>query len=318
PMGKGPHVHSACPRSRVARIVSCRYGRTAVDRRIVTASPVSGPRWSPSQPETRATVLEYAAATHVGQVRSVNEDTFLVGPPVFVVADGMGGYARGDVASTLVVEAFEALVGRSDLAVADLTGCIDTARAAISALDEGDGPPGSTVVAAAYVVESGHGYWLIAHEGDSRAYVWRKGSLQQITRDHSVVQELIDAGELNAEQARSHHERHVITRAVGALPDSLPEFSLVPVEPDTRLLLCSDGLTGELSETSIALLLEAASGAQEAVDSLVRAGVDAGGHDNVTALVVEVVRMADDATVDTLGSPDDFRSDTLPSARRRA
>lgn len=284
----------------------------------MTATPVSGRRWSPSDPATGSTVLEYSAASHVGLVRAVNEDAYAAGPPVFVVADGMGGYERGDVASALVIDAFEPLVGRVEVVPSDLSGCIERARAAIQDLDEGSGAPGSTVIVAAYVVQSGHGYWLIAHEGDSRAYAWRAGNLQQITRDHSVVQEMIDAGEIDREQARVHRERHVITRAVGALTDSRPEFSLVPVEPGARLLLCTDGLTGELSEASISRILGHAQGSGEAVEQLVRAAVDAGGHDNVTALVVDVIAIGDSIVEDTLGSGDNVISDTVRTIRRRS
>ena len=284
----------------------------------MTAVPASGRRWSPAHPETTSTVLEYSAATHVGLVRAVNEDSYMVGPPVFVVADGMGGYSRGDVASTMVVDAFQPLVGQPKVMPSDLENCIQHAREEIGGLDEDGGTPGSTVIVAAYVVESGHGYWLIAHEGDSRAYVWRDGELRQITRDHSVVQEMIDAGEISSEQARTHHERHVITRAVGALEDSRPDFSLVPIEPGTRLLLCTDGLTGELSERSIARILGGADGAQDAVDRLVQAGVDAGGHDNVTALVVDVVTMGNAVVEDTLGSLEGIRTDTVRTPRRPA
>lgn len=284
----------------------------------MTASPVSGRRWSPSDPATSTTVLEYSAASHVGLVRSVNEDAFMAGPPVFVVADGMGGYARGDVASTLVVAAFEPLVGCVEVVPADLDACIERSRAEIRRLAVDDATPGSTVIVAAYVVQSDHGYWLIAHEGDSRAYIWRAGALQQVTRDHSVVQELLDAGEIDAEQARVHRERHVITRAVGALDDSRPDFSLVPVEPGGRLLLCTDGLTGELSEASISRILGDARGSAEAVEQLVRAAVDAGGHDNVTALVVDVLEMDTGVYEDTLGSGEEARADTVRISRRRS
>lgn len=282
----------------------------------MTTSPVSGRRWSPADPETSSTVLEYAASTHVGLVRSVNEDAFMAGPPVFVVADGMGGYARGDVASNLVVEAFQPLVGSAAVVPADLDACIERSRTAIRLLASEDSSPGSTVIAAAYVVQSGHDYWLIAHEGDSRAYVWRAGQLQQITRDHSVVQELLDAGEIDVEQARVHRERHVITRAVGALVDSHPDFSLIPVEPGARLLLCTDGLTGELSENSISRILGEARGATAAAEQLVRAAVDAGGHDNVTALVVDVLAMREEVYEDTLGSGEEARADTVRTTRR--
>lgn len=283
----------------------------------MTAPAVSGERWSPSDTRTDATVLEYSAASHVGLVRSVNEDSFLAGPPVFVVADGMGGHDRGDVAAALVVESFAPLVGSVTVEPTDLDRCIERSRQEILRLASGDESPGSTVIVAAYVVQSGHGYWLLAHEGDSRAYLWRAGSLESVTRDHSIVQELVDAGEISDEEARTHPERHVITRAIGALADSKPEFSLVPVEPGARLLLCSDGLTGELSEASIGRILGETRGSAQAVQQLLRAAVDAGGHDNVTALVVDVVSVGEGVRVDTLGS-DAPREDTVRIARRKS
>lgn len=239
----------------------------------------------------------------------------MAGPPVFVVADGMGGYSRGDVASTMVVEAFEPLVGHLEVAVADLDAAIARSRAEIARLGATADAPGSTVIVAAYVTQSGHGYWLIAHEGDSRAYTWTKGRLDQVTRDHSIVQELVDAGEIAPHEANSHPHRHVITRAVAARIDTEPEFTLVPAESGSRLLLCTDGLTSELSSESIAVLLGQAATSRDAVDVLLRSAVDAGGHDNVTALVVDVLAAASEVREDTL-HPDAVREDTIRITRR--
>ena len=275
---------------------------------------VQGARWSaPEAPvgSVGSAVLEYSAATHVGLVRSVNEDSFLAGPPVFVVADGMGGHDRGDLASTIVVEAFEPLRGRVAVVASDLDACIEGAREEIRRLADDSTAPGSTVIVAAYVLQSDHGYWLTAHEGDSRAYVWRHGLLEQITRDHSLVQELVDAGEIEPVDARFHPDRNVITRALGGYADSSPEFCLEPVEPGTRLLLCTDGLTGELSEASIAQILDESPGSEEAVERLVRAAVDAGGHDNITVVVVDVLAAEHEVEADTLDTEAAVREDTL-------
>ncbi|QYJ05604.1 protein phosphatase 2C domain-containing protein [Nocardioides panacisoli] len=284
----------------------------------MTADELSDVRWSPPATGT-TTQLQYSADTHVGQVRAVNEDSFLAGPPVFVVADGMGGYERGDIASAIVVEEFEALVGRDHVAPTDLENCIANARVRIRSLATERVSPGSTVLAAAYVEQSGRGYWAIAHEGDSRAYQWRRGTLVRITTDHSIVQEMVDDGEITEEEARVHPERHVITRALGGTGGTGPEFSLVPVEAGARLLLCSDGLTGELSEHSISQVLGDEPGSAAAVDLLVRRAVEAGGHDNVTVVIVDVVSVGDRAVVeDTLDSlsPVAVAEDTIPSGRR--
>ncbi len=234
--------------------------------------------------------LVYAAGSHPGRVREVNEDSSLVAPPVFLVADGMGGYARGDVASRMVAQSFEPLAGLGEVQPGDVEAAIGAAQRKVAALAaEFTSAPGSTLVAAAYVLEDGRGYWLLANIGDSRAYSFADGVLEQISKDHSVIQELIDAGQLTREEALGHPERHVITRAIGALTASEADFSLVPAEPGSRLLLCSDGLTSEISDTAILHILSEQMPPDRTVHTLIDASVSAGGHDNVTVVVVDVV-----------------------------
>lgn len=236
-----------------------------------------------------ATRLVHAAGTHPGRVRQVNEDSSLVAPPVFLVADGMGGYARGDVASRMVVESFESLASLREVQPADVEAAISTAQSRVASLAaEFSSAPGSTLVTAAYVLEDGRGYWLLANIGDSRAYTYAGGRLEQISKDHSVVQELIDAGQLTRDEAIGHPERHVVTRAIGALTSSQADFALIPAEPGSRLLLCSDGLTSELSDTAILHILTEGMAPDRTVLTLVDAAVAAGGHDNVTVVVVDV------------------------------
>lgn len=255
-----------------------------------------------SSPES-ATGLVYAAGSHPGRVRTVNEDSSLVAPPVFLVADGMGGYARGDVASRLVAESFEPLAALSTVQPGDVEAAIAAAQRRVAALaSEFTSAPGSTLVAAAYVLEDGRGYWLLANIGDSRVYSWTDGVLEQISKDHSVIQELIDAGQLSRDEALAHPERHVVTRAIGALTDSEADFSLVPAVPGSRLLLCSDGLHSELSDTAILHILSEGTSPDRTVATLVDAAVAAGGHDNVTVVVVDVVGVAP-AEENTLPSP---------------
>jgi len=275
---------------------------------VETLVDVTTARWSPSDPATAATVLACAGGSHVGMVRSVNEDSMLVGPPVFVIADGMGGHARGDVASALVIEAFQPLGGGDSTTPADVERALARSRVMVAAIDaEGQAEPGATMVSASYVVESGRGYWLIAHVGDSRAYSWSAGVLEQITRDHSVVQELIDAGQISSEQAATHPDRHVITRAIGPAGNAQADYSLVPLESRQRLLLCSDGLTSELSDRAISAILGNAGSPEETVGSLIEAAVNMGGRDNVTVIVVDVI---------DVGSPEADREDTVPTQRR--
>jgi len=265
-----------------------------------------------------ATRLVHAAGTHPGRVREVNEDALLVAPPVFLVADGMGGYARGDVASRLVVESFESLAALGAVQPGDVEAAIDTAQARVAALAaEFSSAPGSTLVTAAYVLEDDRGYWLLANIGDSRAYYFADGRLEQISKDHSVVQELIDAGHLTREEAIGHPERHVVTRAIGALTPSEADFSLVPAEPGSRLLLCSDGLTSELSDTAILHILAEGSDADRTVHTLVDAAVAAGGHDNVTVVLVDVCRPPAEPAGSSAPAFAPAVEDTAPAAGRR-
>lgn len=283
----------------------------------MTAQPARQTEWSPTAPATVSPRIVCSGTTHVGRVRTVNEDAYLIAPPVFVVADGMGGYERGDVAAAILVEEFDTLAGRATVTAEDIAACVERARTRIRTLVEAGVAPGSTLVAAAYSEQAGRGYWIVAHEGDSRAYVWRGGVLTRVTTDHSVVQEMVDAGRLSDQEARVHPERNVITRALGGFSDSRPDFSLVPVEDGARLLLCSDGLTDELTDPTIARVLADEPSPAAAVDLLVRRAVEAGGRDNVTAVLVDVTSRAGEAVVeDTLGSATELVEDTLPGTRR--
>lgn len=263
-----------------------------------------------------------AGSSHAGRVRDHNEDAMLVGPPVFVVADGMGGHAAGDVASGLVIEAFSPLCGVDAITVGDIERALATCRRSIAGLAaDADTAPGSTVVVAALVFEGPTAYWLIGNVGDSRAYLLGSHGLERVSHDHSVVQELLDAGRIDEVEARRHPERHVITRAIGAVDHSPPEYALVPVVAGTRLLLCSDGLTDELDDEQIREIVADGGSVRAAVARLIAAAVDAGGHDNVTAVLIDVVGDRS-ATVsdDTLSQPFtlDLMVDTLPGARRRS
>lgn len=239
-------------------------------------------------PDGRAR-LTHASATHPGAVRSVNEDAVLTAPPIFAVADGMGGHARGDRASRLVVEALAPLAAQA-VTADDIERAIRAAQTGVEQLAaEFTSAPGSTLVAAAHVLEDGRGYWLLANLGDSRAYVFAEGTLNQVSTDHSVIQELIDAGRLTPDEALVHPERHVITRAITGLARYQADFALVPAAPGSRLLLCSDGLTTELSDVAISHILGDPAPPEVAVLRLVDAAVAAGGHDNVSVVLVDVL-----------------------------
>jgi protein phosphatase len=229
--------------------------------------------------------LAWGTATDCGRVRRANEDAHLAEPPVFLVSDGMGGRAAGDVASAIVVDEFRGRVGAGTVEPDWVTGCISRAGTRIRRLSGG----GATVVGAALVEHSGEPYWLAFNVGDSRMYRCADGVLQQVSVDHSLVQELVDAGELAPELARTHPRRNVITRAVGVSAQVQPDCWLLPGLEGDRLLLCSDGVTGELTDEQLAALLAQHLDAQSAAAALVAAAVQAGGRDNATAVVIDVL-----------------------------
>jgi serine/threonine protein phosphatase PrpC len=244
--------------------------------------------------------VHYGVATDVGRVREVNEDACLAEPPVFVVADGMGGHHGGDVASSIVVEEFAHLAGRrlgprdgASAVAATLEACQRRIHE-YAEREHGSSPrewyAGTTAVVGLLVEdEDGAAHWLLANLGDSRAYVVHHGVLGQVTVDHSLVQELVDAGQITPEQAEVHPERHVVTRALGG-PD-LPEADFFRLPPGSaeRLLLCSDGVSGMLGHEDLARLVSSADDPADAARDVVAAAVDAGGIDNATAVVVDLV-----------------------------
>ncbi|MGG7566945.1 PP2C family protein-serine/threonine phosphatase [Rhodovulum sp. DZ06] len=227
--------------------------------------------------------------TDQGPVRDHNEDALALNPAaqMWAVADGMGGHSRGDYASAALKTAVEeapALPSPRDQ-LQDLIARVGAvnARLRAEAAADGTGAIGSTLVA---LLSAGpHG--LFAWIGDSRGYLMRAGRMSQVTRDHSVVQALVDSGQLDADKAESHPHAHVLTRAVGAADTAEFDFQQVELQRGDRALLCSDGLTRTLPESRIAGLLAGADDPQAAADALVRAALEATAQDNVTALVVE-------------------------------
>ncbi|UYG15618.1 protein phosphatase 2C domain-containing protein [Brachybacterium huguangmaarense] len=264
-------------------------------------------------------------ATDVGHVRDHNEDSVLVAPPVFMVADGMGGHDAGEVASAIAVEEFGDLAGSEDLRIEDLGAALREAERRIHEIGTG-GPlsAGTTVALAATMLIDGAGYWVVLNLGDSRVYRLSGDVFEQVSVDHSVVQELVDAGELTAAEAKVHPYRHMITRALGAGPQSDPDYWLIPAEAGDRLLVCSDGLSGELDDETIERVLRRTAGVQEACDVLVELALAAGGHDNVTVVIVEAIEVPGaEGDGDTGPAPrapervDDAGEDTVPRRLRR-
>lgn len=243
-----------------------------------------------------------AGRTDVGVIRSGNEDSYLMVPDrgIFVVADGMGGHAAGEVASEMAVSfvarELDSLRGLNDKQVAErMQSAIRAANGAIfqRTLTEHDKRGMGTTVTALALFES---RFLIGQVGDSRAYLLRDNKLNQLTKDHSYVQEQVDAGYLTPEQARTHPYSNVITRCVGANSDVMPDMYGGTVRPKDLFLLASDGLTGMLEDYQLAELLSPERMPQDEVDSLIAEANRHGGLDNITAIIVRVDSV--DAPVD--------------------
>jgi PPM family protein phosphatase len=242
--------------------------------------------------------LSAGAATDVGLVREVNEDSYLCEPPVFVVADGMGGHDGGDIASRIVVEEFATLAAAGYDATRGVEVVSEVLERCQRRLDaygdthrgsDGGRWRGGTTAVVAVLVEDDGPCWLLTNLGDSRIYAVIAGELTRVSVDHSLVQELIDAGELTETEAAVHPERHVVTRALGGPDEVEPDFFVVPVADAGRVLLCSDGITGMVDDPDIARLLGEHADPLDAAEQLVAAAVSAGGIDNATAVVVDVV-----------------------------
>lgn len=230
--------------------------------------------------------LRWAARTEVGHVREHNEDSYLLQAPLFAVADGMGGHEAGEVASSIAVTTLAQEAPKHADAAA-LGAAIEKANLQlIAAAQEGKGRLGmGTTCTAAYIE---HNKLALAHVGDSRAYLFHKGTLTRVTHDHSFVEELVESGEISADEARNHPNRSIITRALGSDKDMYADHFELMVEEGDRILLCSDGLSGMLTDHEIEEIMITSPGPDECVFSLVEAALRAGGLDNVTALVIEI------------------------------
>ncbi|MDE3205417.1 MAG: Stp1/IreP family PP2C-type Ser/Thr phosphatase [Acidobacteriota bacterium] len=242
--------------------------------------------------------LRAGAATHVGQVRTNNQDSHLTADPLYAVADGMGGAAAGEVASALAIEALSNGFHRSGEPTADLL--IQAAQAANRAVwDEAAANPemrgmGTTLVAIALV----DGPELaIINIGDSRLYVLHDHELRQITFDHNLVAEMVAEGRITPAEAEVHPRRNIMTRALGVEPEVAIDLFVEEPVPGDRYLLCSDGLPREVHDGLITSLLERFSDPAEAARELVDEANRRGGGDNITVVVVDIVDQGDDATL---------------------
>jgi len=234
--------------------------------------------------------IAWAAVTDVGRRRAANEDSFIAAPPVFAIADGMGGHLAGDLASAAVVTRL-AEVRTSDFIDPDsVEMALEKATADIDIISDGSElGVGTTVTGAVLTLVDGDPYFAIFNIGDSRVYRYERNELAQVTVDHSLVQQLVDSGVISQAQAHNHPDGNVITRAVGFQSQPTPDLWLLPLRAGLRLLVCSDGLTGEIDDERIRLHFAAGLSANETASALVDAALAEGGRDNVTVLVVDVI-----------------------------
>ena len=243
------------------------------------------------------TVLRAGSATHVGRRRTVNQDMVLVADPLFAVADGMGGYAGGEVASSTAMGAMRDTFWTRPTSEGLEAALLD-ANAAVQAASKASPDlrnMGTTMVAVALVHEDGDDLFAVASIGDSRVYLFRGGELSRLTEDHSVAEELLRSGQISAAEAAVHPQRHMLTRVLGPGGDTTPDFQkLVPYAGD-RLLLCSDGLYNEVSEREMATVLATVGNADAAASRLVELANDHGGGDNISVVVVDVLHDDDRA-----------------------
>ncbi len=237
-------------------------------------------------PQGAVSYRSFGSRTDVGLVREHNEDSLLVAPPLFVVCDGMGGHEAGEVASEMAIRTME---NQAD-SIKDAQGMIAAVEAAnlnvIKAPRQGIGREGmgTTMTAAKVTGER----VMIAQVGDSRAYLLHNGRIQQLTRDHSLMADLIESGQITEAEARFHPNRSVITRAIGSDPYMKPDIYELNLASGDRLLLCSDGLNAMLDDYQIEDILRDVPDPQTCADMLVGAARNAGGYDNITTIVIDI------------------------------
>jgi protein phosphatase len=269
-------------------------------------------------------ITDQAYATDTGRQRSANEDSVFVRAPLFVIADGMGGARAGEVASKTVVDAFERPLPEAPPERV-LKETIEGANRTVYSLARKDpnlSGMGTTTTAA--ILDEDSGEVAIGHVGDSRAYRLRRGKLERLTRDHSLVEEMRRKGQLTEAQAEDHPQRSIITRSVGPEPEVEVDLQTVPAQAGDIFLLCSDGLTTMLDDEHVERLLARATSMPNAVRALVDEANRAGGRDNISVIAFKVVDAAE-PTLDSgaegatlIGSSAEEAGLTATEVRRRA
>lgn len=270
------------------------------------------------------TQLQSGAATDVGRVRQINEDRYLADEQLFAVADGVGGHQAGEVASQTSVETLLRTFTDGEHTTEGLIVAAEAANQAVWQLAQGSREKrgmGTTLTALALVQENGEEQLALINVGDSRAYLLQQGELMQLTEDHSLVEELVRDGKLTPAEAQVHPQRSIITRALGMEPVvRVDSWEITPYTGD-RILLCSDGLTNELSDDRIASTLRQLADPQEAAHDLVRQARAAGGSDNITVVIVDVVDddgRSEQASAALAGSSEPTRAAAAPTVAAAA
>ncbi len=257
--------------------------------------------------------LAWGSRTDTGLRRRDNEDSLIAEFPIFLVADGMGGHEAGGEASELALGAFRRFLGQPVVALDDFAAAFREAVRMVGGIASAKAAAGTTISGVAVSEHGGSTYWLVINIGDSRTYRLSGGELEQISVDHSAVQELIDSGRLSPNEAEHHPERHVITKAVGAGSRAEPDYWLIPARTGDRLLICSDGLSKELSTEQIARVLLDEFDPDAAATRLVHEALLHGGRDNVTVIVVDAQSVPDD-DFETMPGLTELDIDTVPRA----
>lgn len=239
--------------------------------------------------------VRWGASTDIGPVRSENEDSWLAVPPVFAVADGMGGHLGGAQASSTAVLTLQEFLSPDRLGdravdLVDLSVAIDSAAAAVAALASDDNPMGApgTTLSGLMVLHTAEGpYWLSFNVGDSRAYVVGGGGIRQLTHDHSALQEARDLAAVSG-APRVIPPANVVTKALGAgqCGTVKADYTIMPLEDGDRAVICTDGVHGVLQDAQLHALVAAGNGPQGNADDLIQASLEAGTRDNTTAVVV--------------------------------
>jgi serine/threonine protein phosphatase PrpC len=257
-------------------------------------------------------IVEQVGRTDVGRQRSANEDSLVLRPPFFAVADGMGGARAGEVASAIAADAFEGASTTDAAAEAQLARILREANRRIYDLavsDESRRGMGTTLTAAKVHDEE----VSLGHVGDSRAYRMRDGALEQITRDHSLVAELERSGQITPEAAEHHPQRSIITRALGPEPDVEVDTYTLSGRDGDLFLLCSDGLTSMISDDEVAAILRTSDTLDAAADALIKAANQSGGKDNITVVLFRLGEVAEVASPEdtTVAGPPPADDETI-------